>query len=166
MDLPKLGDTIERSSEETFLCSICLEMFSEPVTTPCGHNFCRHCISQAWDTDGRCTCPLCKRSYSTRPELSVNTLLKEMVSQFKLEKEKSKSQVSKPGEVKCDLCSEPKLEALKSCLVCLSSFCEKHFEIRANLKTRLQLCFILFVQSAAEEEVSLDFLSFFPETKL
>ncbi|XP_033828513.1 E3 ubiquitin/ISG15 ligase TRIM25-like [Periophthalmus magnuspinnatus] len=123
-----MSSTSERSSEETFLCSICLEMFSEPVTTPCGHNFCRHCISQAWDTDGRCTCPLCKRSYSTRPELSVNTLLKEMVSQFKLEKEKSKSQVSKPGEVKCDLCSEPKLEALKSCLVCLSSFCESHLQ--------------------------------------
>uniref|UniRef100_A0A3B3ZVM4 RING-type domain-containing protein n=1 Tax=Periophthalmus magnuspinnatus TaxID=409849 RepID=A0A3B3ZVM4_9GOBI len=55
-----------------------------PVSTPCGHNFCRRCISQTWDTDGL-TCPLCNRSYSTRPELSVNTLLLEMVSQFKLE---------------------------------------------------------------------------------
>ncbi|KAJ0001140.1 hypothetical protein NQD34_006160 [Periophthalmus magnuspinnatus] len=117
----------ERSSEETFQCSICLEVFSEPVSTPCGHNFCRRCISQTWDTDGL-TCPLCNRSYSTRPELSVNTLLLEMVSQFKLEAEKLKSQVSKPGEVQCDMCSEPKLKALKSCLVCLSSFCESHLQ--------------------------------------
>ncbi|XP_055077046.1 E3 ubiquitin-protein ligase TRIM21-like [Periophthalmus magnuspinnatus] len=123
-----MSSTSERSSEETFLCSICLEVFSEPVSTPCGHNFCRRCISQVWDTDGPCTCPLCKRSYGTRPELSVNTLLKEMVSQFKLEAEKLKSQVSKPGEVQCDVCSEPKLKALKSCLVCLSSFCESHLQ--------------------------------------
>uniref|UniRef100_A0A8C6T8V7 B30.2/SPRY domain-containing protein n=1 Tax=Neogobius melanostomus TaxID=47308 RepID=A0A8C6T8V7_9GOBI len=27
-------------ASEQFLCSICLEVFSEPVSTPCGHNFC------------------------------------------------------------------------------------------------------------------------------
>uniref|UniRef100_A0A8C6T8D2 RING-type domain-containing protein n=1 Tax=Neogobius melanostomus TaxID=47308 RepID=A0A8C6T8D2_9GOBI len=37
-------------SEMQFLCSICLEVFSEPVSTPCGHNFCKRCISQTWDT--------------------------------------------------------------------------------------------------------------------
>ncbi|KAK7896402.1 hypothetical protein WMY93_021727 [Mugilogobius chulae] len=35
---------------------------------------------------------------------------------------------SKPAEVQCDMCSEPKLKALKSCLVCLSSFCETHLQ--------------------------------------
>ena len=28
-------------SEENFSCSICLDVFSSPVSTPCGHNFCR-----------------------------------------------------------------------------------------------------------------------------
>ncbi|KAJ0037242.1 hypothetical protein NL108_018393 [Boleophthalmus pectinirostris] len=123
-----MSSTRDRSSEETFLCSICQDVFEEPVSTPCGHNFCRRCISQTWDTGMFYRCPLCNRSYGTRPELSVNTLLLEMVSQFKLEAEKSKSQVSKPGEVQCDVCSEPKLKALKSCLVCLSSFCESHLQ--------------------------------------
>ncbi|KAK7881929.1 hypothetical protein WMY93_028103 [Mugilogobius chulae] len=101
-----MWSTSESSSEETLLCSICLEVFSEPVSTPCGHNFCKRCICEAWDTDGLCTCPLCNRNYYIRPELSVNTLL----------------------QVQCDVCSEPKLKALKSCLVCLSSFCETHLQ--------------------------------------
>ncbi|KAJ0051234.1 hypothetical protein NL108_016370 [Boleophthalmus pectinirostris] len=40
----------------------------------------------------------------------------------------SSSQQAKPGEVSCDFCSDPKLKASKSCLVCLSSFCEKHLQ--------------------------------------
>ncbi|XP_033834347.1 E3 ubiquitin-protein ligase TRIM21-like [Periophthalmus magnuspinnatus] len=125
-----MSSTSERSSEETFLCSICLEVFSEPVSTPCGHNFCRRCISQAWDTDGPCTCPLCNEVFHSRPQLKVNTLLKEVASGSHLEKNESRSMEDMPDfkEVQCDVCSEPKLKALKSCLVCLSSFCESHLQ--------------------------------------
>ncbi|KAJ0051105.1 hypothetical protein NL108_013843 [Boleophthalmus pectinirostris] len=125
-----MSSTSERSSEETFLCSICLEVFSEPVSTPCGHNFCRRCISQAWDTDGPCTCPVCKEMFHSRPQLKVNTLLKELVSESNLQKNKSRSmeKVFNFKEVQCDVCSEPKLKALKSCLVCLCSFCESHLQ--------------------------------------
>uniref|UniRef100_A0AAZ3S0K2 Uncharacterized protein n=1 Tax=Oncorhynchus tshawytscha TaxID=74940 RepID=A0AAZ3S0K2_ONCTS len=31
-------------SEEQFQCSICLDVFTEPVSTPCGHNFCKSCL--------------------------------------------------------------------------------------------------------------------------
>ncbi|KAJ0050813.1 hypothetical protein NL108_006387 [Boleophthalmus pectinirostris] len=125
-----MSSTSERSSEETFLCSICLEVFSEPVSTPCGHNFCRRCISQAWDTDGPCTCPVCKEMFHSRPQLKVNTLLKELVSESNLQKNKSRSmeKMFDFKEVQCDVCSEPKLKALKSCLVCLCSFCESHLQ--------------------------------------
>ncbi|KAK7939901.1 hypothetical protein WMY93_003227 [Mugilogobius chulae] len=129
-DSTEMWSTSESSSEETLLCSICLEVFSEPVSTPCGHNFCKRCISEAWDTAGLCTCPLCKEVFSSRPELKVNTLLRELVSQRKLDKNKSRSMGDMPefAEVQCDVCSEPKLKALKSCLVCLSSFCETHLQ--------------------------------------
>ncbi|XP_072311838.1 E3 ubiquitin-protein ligase TRIM21-like [Eucyclogobius newberryi] len=78
-----MSSTSERSSEETFRCSICLEVFSEPVSIPCGHNFCKRCICKAWAPEGPCTCPLCNRSYDRRPEIMVNYLVLEMVSEFR-----------------------------------------------------------------------------------
>uniref|UniRef100_A0A8C6TDT4 Uncharacterized protein n=1 Tax=Neogobius melanostomus TaxID=47308 RepID=A0A8C6TDT4_9GOBI len=53
-----MASSTQSSSEEQFLCSICLEVFSEPVSTPCGHNFCKCCISQTWDTNESCPAAL------------------------------------------------------------------------------------------------------------
>lgn len=39
-------------------CSICLDLYQRPVTTPCGHTFCRPCIRQAWRATRRC--PQCR----------------------------------------------------------------------------------------------------------
>ncbi|XP_029287064.1 E3 ubiquitin-protein ligase TRIM39-like [Cottoperca gobio] len=73
-------------SEDQFTCSICLEVFNNPVSTPCGHSFCQACISSYWD-GGRGTkfyeCPLCKESFRKRPELHINRTLKEITEQFK-----------------------------------------------------------------------------------
>uniref|UniRef100_A0A8C9XCH8 Uncharacterized protein n=1 Tax=Sander lucioperca TaxID=283035 RepID=A0A8C9XCH8_SANLU len=40
-------------SEDQFLCSICLDVFTDPVTTSCGHNFCKNCITENWNTNDR-----------------------------------------------------------------------------------------------------------------
>ncbi|XP_034418081.1 E3 ubiquitin-protein ligase TRIM21-like isoform X2 [Cyclopterus lumpus] len=121
-------------SEDQFLCSVCLDVFTDPVTTPCGHNFCKKCITEHWNVSDRCQCPMCKEVFTTRPDLRVNTLFSEMVSQFrqsaqqKASSSSSEQQESKPGEVPCDVCTGTKLKALKSCLVCLASYCETHLE--------------------------------------
>ncbi|XP_015821410.2 E3 ubiquitin-protein ligase TRIM21 [Nothobranchius furzeri] len=122
-----------RRSEDQFLCFICLDVFTDPVSTPCGHNFCKTCITTHWDGDRSRQCPVCKKVFKTRPELEVNTFIREMVDQFRHEAEQktsssSEQQAAKPGEVPCDVCTGTRLKALKSCLVCLLSYCETHLE--------------------------------------
>ncbi|XP_037623514.1 probable E3 ubiquitin-protein ligase TRIML1 [Sebastes umbrosus] len=121
-------------TEDQFLCSICLDVFTDPVSTPCGHNFCKTCITQHWDINVPFQCPNCKKIFSTRPELQVNTFISEMAAQFrqsaqqKASSSSSEQQAAKPGEVPCDVCTGTKLKALKSCMVCLESYCETHLE--------------------------------------
>ncbi|XP_035856043.1 E3 ubiquitin-protein ligase TRIM21-like isoform X1 [Sander lucioperca] len=121
-------------SEDQFLCSICLDVFTDPVTTSCGHNFCKNCITEHWNTNDQYLCPMCKTVFNTKPELLINTFISEMVAQFrqsaqqKASSSSSEQQESKPGEVPCDVCTGTKLKALKSCLVCLVSYCETHLE--------------------------------------
>lgn len=54
---------------EDLRCSICLELFSDPVMLECGHNYCQSCITRYWaevPVGGReaaphPTCPDCRR---------------------------------------------------------------------------------------------------------
>ncbi|XP_078272550.1 nuclear factor 7, ovary-like [Rhinoraja longicauda] len=50
-----------QSMKDEALCPICLEFFVQPVTIDCGHNFCRTCIVQHWQSErGPATCPQCR----------------------------------------------------------------------------------------------------------
>ncbi|XP_077935819.1 E3 ubiquitin-protein ligase TRIM21-like isoform X2 [Gasterosteus aculeatus] len=93
-----------------------------------------NCINEHWNTSDQNLCPMCKKDFITRPDLRVNTFISEMVVQFrqsaqqKASSSSSEQQESKPGEVPCDVCTGTKVKALKSCLVCLFSYCETHLE--------------------------------------
>ncbi|XP_054452308.1 E3 ubiquitin-protein ligase TRIM21-like [Anoplopoma fimbria] len=119
-------------SEEQFLCCICLDVFTNPVTIPCGHNFCKDCITQHWNVNSvQFRCPMCKKHFKTRPELPVNTFISEMAAEFRQsagKKSSEDSEVARPGEVACDICISPKLKALKSCLTCIASYCGIHLD--------------------------------------
>ncbi|XP_031692526.1 E3 ubiquitin-protein ligase TRIM39-like [Oncorhynchus kisutch] len=99
-------------SEEQFLCSICLDVFKEPVSTSCGHNFCIACVTKYWDSNDLCQCPLCKETFYTRPELRVNTAFREVVEHFKRMTDEGKDCPANPGKVACDVCTGTRLKAL------------------------------------------------------
>ncbi|CAG5865694.1 unnamed protein product [Menidia menidia] len=123
-------------SKEQLLCPICLDVFNQPVSTPCGHNFCRGCIQRYWQIANLPQCPVCKHRFFKRPDLKVNTFISEVASQFMEIGEKQlqaeTSSACQPsghrGDISCDVCVGKKVKALKSCLDCLASFCETHLE--------------------------------------
>ncbi|XP_067458170.1 E3 ubiquitin-protein ligase TRIM39-like [Thunnus thynnus] len=116
-------------SEDQFLCSICLEVFTEPVSVPCGHNFCKACISRHWKDKEWCQCPLCNEKFNKGIKLCVNTGFREVVENFKKHRIIAKNNPPvKAGEVPCDCCRGVKCKASKTCLVCLTSYCEIHLE--------------------------------------
>uniref|UniRef100_A0A8D0DD88 Si:dkey-206d17.15 n=1 Tax=Sander lucioperca TaxID=283035 RepID=A0A8D0DD88_SANLU len=69
-------------TEDQFLCSICLDVFTDPVTIPCGHNFLKTCITEHWDIDLPCQCPNCREVFNTKHELQVNTVISEMKAEL------------------------------------------------------------------------------------
>lgn len=122
-------------AEDQLLCCICLEVFTDPVTIPCGHNFCKRCITHNWNVNSLpYQCPLCKKQFRTRPELPINTFISEIAAEFKQSAGKSsggddlKTEEVKPGEIPCDICTGRRLKAVKSCLTCLASYCPIHLD--------------------------------------
>uniref|UniRef100_A0A673B1L8 Uncharacterized protein n=1 Tax=Sphaeramia orbicularis TaxID=375764 RepID=A0A673B1L8_9TELE len=73
-------------SEDQFRCSICLDFFTDPVATPCGHNFCKSCICEHWRVNVPYQCPMCKKVFDRRPELYVNALISELVFEAELKR--------------------------------------------------------------------------------
>ncbi|PWZ56524.1 LON peptidase N-terminal domain and RING finger protein 1 [Zea mays] len=43
---------------DDFECTLCFKLLYEPVTTPCGHSFCRSCLHQSMDHGNKC--PMCR----------------------------------------------------------------------------------------------------------
>ncbi|XP_065150270.1 E3 ubiquitin-protein ligase TRIM39-like [Paramisgurnus dabryanus] len=123
---PSLSSSSVSLTEE-LQCCICLDVLSDPVSTPCGHNFCRICLKQYWDNSQIYSCPYCKETFSKRPELKINTTLREVTLIFK---EKFSLRRS---EVLCDICDERKLKALKSCLMCQTSYCKTHLDLHEKM---------------------------------
>lgn len=120
-------------SVEDFRCPICLDVFTTPVTLLCGHNFCKSCITTNWKINRKCQCPVCKRFFDTGHELHVNILISEMAVQFRQSAGMMASEGAKPGDVSCDICHGIKLKALKSCVICVASYCEAHLKRHQTL---------------------------------
>ncbi|KAI4905357.1 hypothetical protein NFI96_022282, partial [Prochilodus magdalenae] len=119
--------------QDQFSCLICLELLMDPVTIPCGHNFCKLCIKGCWDQEdlkGVYSCPQCRSSFTPRPTVSKNNMLAEVVEKLKTLRQAVPPArcPTEPVDVECDFCTGRKLKAIKSCLVCRASYCEAHIQ--------------------------------------
>uniref|UniRef100_A0A8P4G8A9 NACHT, LRR and PYD domains-containing protein 12 n=1 Tax=Dicentrarchus labrax TaxID=13489 RepID=A0A8P4G8A9_DICLA len=75
--------------EQLSCCALCQDVHKDPVSTSCGHWFCRQCISSYWDQSGSpgdASCPQCGKRPRRRPGLqtAMNGGLQEVLDEHKI----------------------------------------------------------------------------------
>ncbi|XP_014068208.1 LON peptidase N-terminal domain and RING finger protein 3 [Salmo salar] len=64
-------------------CSLCMRLFYEPVTTPCGHTFCLKCLERCLDYNPKC--PLCKmdlKEYLSESKYNKTVLVENLICKY------------------------------------------------------------------------------------
>ncbi|XP_060757761.1 E3 ubiquitin/ISG15 ligase TRIM25-like [Neoarius graeffei] len=158
-EIRKMAEASISVAQDQFMCPVCLDLLKDPVAIPCGHSFCKVCINGCWDQEdqkGVYSCPQCRDTFTTRPVLRRNNMLDEVLEKLKKTEVQAASPAhcyAGPGDVECDFCTGRKHKAVKSCLICLTSFCEihlkphlevpalkKHTLIEASAKLQEKIC--------------------------
>ncbi|XP_061112336.1 zinc-binding protein A33-like isoform X2 [Conger conger] len=112
--------------EELICCSVCFDIFKEPVVLKCSHSFCRVCLQQCWEEKSSRECPICRRKASME-DPPVNLALRSIVESYL--KQKTDRETAHKSEARCSLHGEKLLLFCKHdketlCLVCQTS--KKH----------------------------------------
>ncbi|XP_073344034.1 uncharacterized protein [Pagrus major] len=78
--------------EQLCSCALCQDVLKDPVSTSCGHWFCRQCITSYWDqsaSSGDSSCPQCGKRSRTRPagqtsSVQLDVGLQEVLDEHKI----------------------------------------------------------------------------------
>ncbi|XP_040210454.1 E3 ubiquitin/ISG15 ligase TRIM25-like [Rana temporaria] len=107
-------------------CSVCLNIYTDPVNLRCGHNFCRVCIDRVLDTQegsGGYSCSECREKFQDKPALQRN------MKYNTVENFQSAQSDQEESEVFCSHCVDSPVPAVRSCLLCEVSLCDKHLRV-------------------------------------
>ncbi|XP_062841572.1 nuclear factor 7, ovary-like [Trichomycterus rosablanca] len=102
-------------SEEDFMCSVCRDIFADPVMLSCGHSTCRTCICRYWRTKVSRECPLCRTQSSDDPP--TNLALRQLCSTYREVRGHPGAQCDLHGEELKLYCVEDKETVCESCLM-------------------------------------------------
>ncbi|XP_073400321.1 E3 ubiquitin/ISG15 ligase TRIM25-like [Dendrobates tinctorius] len=112
-------------------CSICKDIYTDPVTLRCGHSFCWVCIEGVRDTEGGYgvySCPECRATFRKWPPLQKNIALCNVVENYR-STEPYQEEIT---GICCTYCVDSPVPAVRSCLHCEASLCEKHLRVHSK----------------------------------
>ncbi|XP_069807147.1 E3 ubiquitin/ISG15 ligase TRIM25-like [Dendropsophus ebraccatus] len=116
---------------DELLCSICLNLYTDPVTLRCGHNFCRGCIDQVLNTQdgaGVYSCPECREEFQERPTLQRNITLRNVAERLR----STQPHQEEITGICCTYCIHSPVPAVRSCLLCEASLCDNHLRVHSK----------------------------------
>ncbi|XP_065812530.1 E3 ubiquitin ligase TRIM40-like [Labrus bergylta] len=75
--------------EQLSSCALCQDVLRDPVSTSCGHWFCRQCLTSYWDqstSSGESSCPQCGKRPKIRGglQISIDRGLQEVTDELKI----------------------------------------------------------------------------------
>uniref|UniRef100_UPI00398F8736 zinc-binding protein A33-like n=1 Tax=Pristiophorus japonicus TaxID=55135 RepID=UPI00398F8736 len=112
---------------EDLTCAVCLDLFKDPVSLACGHNFCRLCLTESWETQQPPSCPTC-RWVAPDTNLKVNWALVSLAEKARgltlAQEEKESQGFCKEHGEKLTLFCQTDNELI--CLVCRDGRKHKH----------------------------------------
>ncbi|XP_047399965.1 tripartite motif-containing protein 65 isoform X2 [Sciurus carolinensis] len=68
--------------EDKLTCAICLGLYQDPATLPCGHNFCKACIQNCWRSCQK-ECPECRQPFPDGAEPCRNVALSDLLEMLR-----------------------------------------------------------------------------------
>ncbi|XP_062873564.1 NLR family CARD domain-containing protein 3-like [Trichomycterus rosablanca] len=116
--------TTDRLFEEILKCSVCADYLKDPVSTSCGHTYCRPCIStyQAKSEYGENSCPKCGKTSGSCSVLHPNRMLAELLEKLKVT---HSAGITESGEMELRLCPKHHEALAMFCITDETAICKE-----------------------------------------